>query len=58
MRALFQKDMLEKPCAVVKVTGDTWKKLFIMKIIITQNAKYYANSVKRNKVKSSTTRGL
>ena len=41
--------MLEKRCAVVKVTDDTWKKLFIEKIIKSRNAKYYVKSLKRNK---------
>ena len=42
--------MLEKCCAVVKVTDDTWKKLlFIEKIIKSHNAKYYVKSLKRNK---------
>ena len=41
--------MLEKRCAVVKVTDDTWKKLlFIEKIIKSRNAKY-VKSLKRNK---------
>ena len=42
-----------------KVTGDTWKTLiFIEKIIMPHNSKYYVKSLKRNKVKLSDIRGL
>ena len=58
-RALFQKDMLEKHCAVVKSYQDTWEKpLYIEKIIMSRNTKYYIKSFKRNKVKLSDIRGL
>ena len=46
--------MLEK-----KVTGDKWKKLlFIEKIIISHNMKYYVKSIKGIKVKLPDIRGL
>ena len=57
-RALFEKYMIEKRYAVIKVTSDIWKKILpFEKIVISHNAKY-VKLLKRNKVKSSFIRGL
>ena len=40
------KDMLEKRCAVVKRSWWRMEKIFIEKIILSYNAKYYAKSLK------------
>ena len=50
--------MLEKRCEVIKVTGDTWKKLIFNEIIMPHNTKYYVKSLKSNKVKLSNIRWL
>ena len=58
-RPLFEKDILEKRCAVVK--SYYWhmeKILLVEKIVMTHNTKYYVKSLKRNKVKSSDNGGL
>ena len=58
-KALVQKDMLEKCCATLQ---SYWlhmeNKLFLYKIIMSHNMKYYVKSFKRNKLKLSDIRGL
>ena len=59
-RALFEKDMLEKSCAVShqEVLVTHGKSLLIESIAMSHNAKYYVKCLKRNKVHSSDIKGL
>ena len=58
-KALFQKDICEKPCVVVKSYWWHMEKMIIYwEIIMSHNPEYYVKSLKRNKVKSSNIREL
>ena len=44
-RALFEKDMLEKRCALVKSYSDAWKKYYILRTLSCHTTRNIMSSV-------------